>query len=167
MGHLLGAVIQQPLSQWSLVQVRNVILAMADLLSGLESALKVPSDISARLKSHVSIIDQRMKALANEAAMDQVYHTALPSNIIRSSQPVVTPENCPNYHSSSMVGTGSLSREGEIASASQADDGWMFEFSPDLQLQLQNDLTADLPFWFRPSNLSNQDNTSFDLPFSG
>lgn len=60
-GHLLGSVIHSPLSQWTYLQVRNILLSLADLLQGLESALSSQSiDIAQRLRSHVSRIDAYM-----------------------------------------------------------------------------------------------------------
>lgn len=53
--------IHSPLSQWTYLQVRNILLSLADLLQGLESALSSQSiDIAQRLRSHVSRIDAYM-----------------------------------------------------------------------------------------------------------
>ncbi|KAL7423713.1 hypothetical protein Q5752_001295 [Cryptotrichosporon argae] len=65
-GHLLGSVIQSPLSPWSYLQVRHVLLAMADLLSSLEAVLTNVPGISDKLRAHVSRIDQYMSAAAAE-----------------------------------------------------------------------------------------------------
>lgn len=79
-GHLLGSVIQSPLSQWTYLQVRNVLLAMVDLLASLESVLTTSTEEggSARLKAHVARIDQYMTNAALERQQSQVYHSALP-----------------------------------------------------------------------------------------
>lgn len=105
-GHLLGSVIQSPLSQWTYLQVRNVLLAMVDLLASLESVLSSNGTSetypgiggigsasrgagqgggagkgggSARLKAHVARIDQYMTNAALERQRgSQVYHSALP-----------------------------------------------------------------------------------------
>ena len=142
-GHLLAGVIQQPLSQWSFLQVRNVLLAMADLLSGLEAALLVTPDISARLKTHVSILDERMKSAATEAALGQVFHSALPATIVRSAQSSIEPVIASTTSGYADLRGNNLDT---VATNPPAAEGWTFEFSPGHQLQLQSDLTTDWPF---------------------
>lgn len=78
-GHLLGSVIQTPLSHWTYLQVRNVLLAMADLLSSLESTMSFTPGIAEKLRDHVKRIDQYMTAAAvDRSRRAQVWHTALP-----------------------------------------------------------------------------------------
>lgn len=60
------------------MQVRNVLLAMVDLLASLESVLSSAEGGSARLKAHVARIDQYMTNAALEKQQSQVYHSALP-----------------------------------------------------------------------------------------
>ncbi|EIW72836.1 hypothetical protein TREMEDRAFT_26656 [Tremella mesenterica DSM 1558] len=86
-GHLLGSVIQRPLSQWTYLQVRNVLLAMADLLTTLESSLSQAAGLAQKLKSHVSRIDQYMTTAAfQHSQQSQVYHSALPRDIWSGSE---------------------------------------------------------------------------------
>lgn len=86
-GHLLGSVIQSPLSHWSYLQVRNVLLALADLLSTLESTLSFVPGIAEKLRDHVSRIDQYMTTAAmDRSRRAQVYHNALPPSAWTSVQ---------------------------------------------------------------------------------
>ncbi|TXT04335.1 hypothetical protein VHUM_04102 [Vanrija humicola] len=88
-GHLLGSVIQSPLSHWSYLQVRNVLLALADLLSTLESTLSFVPGIAEKLRDHVSRIDQYMTTAAmDRSRRAQVYHNALPPSAWTSAQGV-------------------------------------------------------------------------------
>lgn len=141
MGHLLGTVIQVPLSQWSFLQVRNVLSAMADLLAGLEHALHFTHDISTKLKSHVSRIDEYMSKAATEAERSQVYHHALPRPT-RFLQPVSLDHGVQG-------GRPDLSSPAQQAVPLAPPDpssGGRFELSPAQQMQLQTDLTTDWPF---------------------
>lgn len=72
-GHLLGSIIQSPLSQHTYLRVRTVLLALADMTASLEVALSATSDIAGRLRGHVSRIDTYM----TEAAL-QHQHAYVP-----------------------------------------------------------------------------------------
>lgn len=88
MGHLLGGVIQSPLSHWSYLQVRHILLAMADLLGSLESSLSFVPGIADKLRDHVLRIDQYMTSAALERSRRaQVFHNALPPSAWTSSGP--------------------------------------------------------------------------------
>jgi hypothetical protein len=76
-GHLLGSVIQSPLSQWTYLQVRNVLLAMVDLLASLEANTSTEGG-STRLKAHIQRIDAYMTNAARDRQGKEVYHSALP-----------------------------------------------------------------------------------------
>lgn len=77
MGHLLGSIIQSPLSQHTYLRVRTVLLALADMLASLESALSSAADIATRLRAHVSRIDNYM----TEAALQQHNNIQIPMAI--------------------------------------------------------------------------------------
>ena len=116
---------------------------MADLLSGLETALSFKPDISTKLKAHVTKIDEYMAKAALEAQRAQVYHSALPRQAqsmdrlpAESSGDIIT---LPDAITSTIPQTTS-----EILPV----DDWTFELSPTQQMQLQNDLTTDWPFDF-------------------
>ena len=153
-GHLLSTVIQgPPLSPWSFLQVRNVLLAIADLLSGLELALSYPSDISTKLKAHVCKIDTYMATAAISGQRAQVYHIPRPAH---ASDSTFDSDNTTTGNSSRNTPTG-LSRESHVRSIQEAPfdeasltadlmDDWTFKFSPEHQIQLQTDLTTDWPF---------------------
>jgi len=131
-GHLLASVIQQPQSQWSFLQVRNVILAMSDLILGLETALAMKPEISAKLKAHASIIDDKMSSAAAAAVQAQ-----MPS--ISSAHSV---SSIANFPFTAPQPAASLGPEREDP------DNWTFEFSPDHQMRLQDVLTSNWPFDF-------------------
>lgn len=88
-GHLLGSVIQSPLSQWTYLQVRNVLLAMVDLLASLEACSSTEGS-SARLKAHIQRIDAYMTNAARERQGDKVYHNALPKEAWSNEQSLRT-----------------------------------------------------------------------------
>lgn len=88
-GHLLGSVIQSPLSQWTYLQVRNVLLAMVDLLASLEACSSTEGG-SARLKAHIQRIDAYMTNAARERQGDKVYHNALPKEAWSNEQSLRT-----------------------------------------------------------------------------
>ena len=134
-GHLLASVIQQPQSQWSFLQVRNVILAMSDLILGLETALAMEPEISAKLKAHASIIDDKMSSAAAAAVQAQ-----MPS--ISSAHSVSSIANFPFTAPQPAQPAASFGPEREDP------DNWTFGFSPDHQMQLQDVLTSNWPFDF-------------------
>ncbi|KAL6831528.1 hypothetical protein J3E69DRAFT_329630 [Trichoderma sp. SZMC 28015] len=78
-GHILGYVITAPLSQWTFIQVRSALLAMADLISSLETAIKSSSGIALRLRNHVARIDTYMTEAVKNSRRNQVIHSAIPS----------------------------------------------------------------------------------------
>jgi hypothetical protein len=61
-GSILGFVLEEPLSNSNFAQVRNVLLAMAQLLSTIGSGINVTSDASERLRTLVRRIDEFMQA---------------------------------------------------------------------------------------------------------
>ncbi|CAD6582776.1 MAG: hypothetical protein TREMPRED_003385, partial [Tremellales sp. Tagirdzhanova-0007] len=138
-GHLLGTVIHTPLSQWSFLQVRNVLSALADLLAGLELALSLTSDISIKLKAHVSKIDGYMASAALEAQREQVYHLPRPYQMSDSHERTAQPLDTDQGTSPQKAKT-----DGDFAIPDLFGD-WTFELSPDHRLQLQTDLTTDWP----------------------
>ncbi|KLT45607.1 hypothetical protein CC85DRAFT_240399 [Cutaneotrichosporon oleaginosum] len=171
-GHLLGSVIQSPLSPWSYLQVRNVLLAMADLVGGLESSLSNIQGIANKLRDHIFRIDQYMTSAAmDHQRRSHVYHNALPSaawgtgnnpnhmqqmpsSNMRTESPQgmsvsssLSPEDTASRNNTSL----SFSNSKNLMYAPMSSD--MFEFNlgpmaPDTQVQLPNDLFLDLPFEF-------------------
>ncbi|CAK9782217.1 unnamed protein product [Cutaneotrichosporon oleaginosum] len=170
--HLLGSVIQSPLSPWSYLQVRNVLLAMADLVGGLESSLSNIQGIANKLRDHIFRIDQYMTSAAmDHQRRSHVYHNALPSaawgtgnnpnhmqqmpsSNMRTESPQgmsvsssLSPEDTASRNNTSL----SFSNSKNLMYAPMSSD--MFEFNlgpmaPDTQVQLPNDLFLDLPFEF-------------------
>ena len=67
MGHLLGSIVQSPLSQHTYFRVRTVLLALADMLASLASAMSCAPDVAERMRAYVNRIDNYMA----EAALSQ------------------------------------------------------------------------------------------------
>ena len=99
-------------------------------------------DISSKLKSHVSIIDERMKSAAAAAAtQSQVYHTALPATVTSSRLPLLPVGTETNMAASTTAGPPVVAGS-EVPFSMPPLDDWTFGLSPDQQLQLQSDLTT-------------------------
>ncbi|ETS84443.1 hypothetical protein PFICI_02468 [Pestalotiopsis fici W106-1] len=60
-GHVLGSAIQAPLSAWSYLQVRNILLILADFLEKIEKSRAVTPSLGAKLRVQISRIDQCMQ----------------------------------------------------------------------------------------------------------
>ncbi|GFZ46774.1 hypothetical protein JCM24511_03994 [Saitozyma sp. JCM 24511] len=65
-GHLLGSVIHKPLSTWTYLQVRNILLVLADFLAKMESGRAAAAGLSTRLRSQISRIDRFMAHTARD-----------------------------------------------------------------------------------------------------
>jgi hypothetical protein len=65
-GHLLGSVIHKPLSTWTYLQVRNILLVLADFLAKMESGRAAAAGLSTRLRSQISRIDRFMSHTARD-----------------------------------------------------------------------------------------------------
>lgn len=61
-GHVLGSAIQSPFSAWSYLQVRNILLVLADFLEKLQvSRLSATPNLAAKLRTQINRIDQCMQ----------------------------------------------------------------------------------------------------------
>ena len=146
-GHLLASIIQTPLSPWALMQVRNVLTAMIDLLSGLERSLSLVSDVSIKLRGHVAQIETYMDQATRTAQQGQVFHRVIPqfgptSDTMMRSPPSDTP-----------TGTGSVSNPattiaGDLLASdlNRWTDDLTFQWPANHQIELQSDLTENWPF---------------------
>lgn len=80
-GSILGSAFEEPLSDREYLQIRSVLLAMAQLLANLDLGLHSTAGASDRLRSHVARIDeymaQRRASLAVEEA--EVLHFGAPT----------------------------------------------------------------------------------------
>jgi len=117
------------------MQVRNVLTAMIDLLSGLERSLSLSSDVSVKLRGHVEQIESYMTQATQAAQRDQVFHSVLP------------------LHTQSTASTSTVPlpvvTQAELQPANQEGnmfDDLLFEWPSNHQLQLQSDLTENWPF---------------------
>ncbi|VUC26863.1 unnamed protein product [Clonostachys rosea] len=57
-GHLLGNIVQKPLSPWAYHQVRNLLLVLASFLDRIGADRPTSVGLSAKIRAHVSRIDQ-------------------------------------------------------------------------------------------------------------
>ncbi|GMK60090.1 hypothetical protein CspeluHIS016_0903070 [Cutaneotrichosporon spelunceum] len=168
-GHLLGSVIQSPLSPWSYLQVRNVLITMANLVSGLETSLTNIQGIGNKLKDHVNRIDQYMHTTAEHQRRAHVYHNTLPPNAWGSGTGQMSQVPNSDMRTERPQGisvSSSLSPESATPSWNNPSPSFnnpkhvpypmapdTFEFSlpqmaPDTQVQLPTDLFLDLSFEF-------------------
>lgn len=108
---------------------------MSDLILGLETALAMKPEISAKLKAHASIIDDKMSsaaAAAIQAQMPSISNTHSASSIANFPSAARPPA-----HPAANFG---FERDGP--------DNWTVGFSPDHQMQLHDVLTSDWPLDF-------------------
>lgn len=61
---MLAGVIQQPVSAWTYLHVRNILLVLAEFLARIESSRSSPPGIAAKLRDQISRIDQCMQQLS-------------------------------------------------------------------------------------------------------
>jgi hypothetical protein len=125
------------------MQVRNVLTAMIDLLSGLERSLSLVSDVSIKLRGHVAQIETYMEQATRTAQQGQVFHSVIPrfattsATTLRSSPTEATLLNNPASTTASDLLAGDIT--------SWTDD-FTFEWPSDHQIELQSDLTENWPF---------------------
>lgn len=84
-GSILGSVFEEPLPETSFLQVRTVLLAMADLLANLEMGLYCTAGASERLRSIVSRINSYMQ---------EQRQLAISSHMPNALESTNTTENC-------------------------------------------------------------------------
>jgi hypothetical protein len=128
-GHLLGSVIQKPLSQLTYLHVRNVLLSMAN--------------ISARLKAHISRIDLYMTEAALELSHRQVIRTALVPDVRLSADSTETADPSVGQPSGNKL----LQPAPPVRNQEPVPD-WTpsANVSPSRQFQLPDALFGDWPF---------------------
>lgn len=63
------------------LQVRSAILAMADLIDSLQSALNADANVSSKLREHVQQTDTVMEAMKKTNSKNHVLHSALPAGV--------------------------------------------------------------------------------------
>ncbi|OIW32931.1 hypothetical protein CONLIGDRAFT_676756 [Coniochaeta ligniaria NRRL 30616] len=105
-GSILGSVIEGPLSEPSYAQVRTVLLAMADLLSGLELSLHFTAGASEWLRAHVERIDEYMQTARRQQGMQH-----------QNQHQAVAQAPYANAASSSMGGSNAGTQQSQIVGA--------------------------------------------------
>ena len=60
-GHLLGSVVQTPLSAWTYLQVRNILLVLADFFEKIESTGTSSPGLATKIKAQITRIDECMR----------------------------------------------------------------------------------------------------------
>ncbi|GAD97197.1 hypothetical protein CNBD2850 [Paecilomyces variotii No. 5] len=63
-GHMLAAVIQNPISAWTYLQVRNILLVLAEFLTKLESTRVSGPVLAMKLRGQISRIDKCMQQMS-------------------------------------------------------------------------------------------------------
>ncbi|KAK7326161.1 hypothetical protein VNO80_33236 [Phaseolus coccineus] len=118
------------LSQWAMIQVRNVLIAMIDLLYGLERSLSLGSDVAVKLRGHVAQIETYMEQAAMTAQQSQVFHS-------------VVPRYSPDRNNQTSTGTF-RNAPGPEFTVNDSNSGHDFLFPANLDLW-SNDFTFDWP----------------------
>lgn len=141
-GSILGSAIEGPLSESSYVQVRDVLLSMADLLSSLEVGMTRAVGAASRIRTQITVIEDYMKTHRQQDTMT--------SNPTYSKQVLSAVEN-PNIDPSLQVSTvmpnmyqqpqSDFSFKGDFTSGVEgmsagmeqsADDQFQFQLPPEL-----------------------------------
>ncbi|OJJ38305.1 hypothetical protein ASPWEDRAFT_168219 [Aspergillus wentii DTO 134E9] len=63
-GHMLAGVIQRPVSAWTYLQVRNILLVLAEFLTKIESTRLSAPGLAIKLRGQISRIDQCMQQIS-------------------------------------------------------------------------------------------------------
>lgn len=131
------------------MQVRNVLTAMIDLLSGLERTLSLASDVSVKLRGHVALIETYMDQAASTAQQNHVYHRVVPrfstyANTIPSTE--VTASCLDQALTQSVVPGDTLNHDDQIDQLGLWANEVPFEWPSDHQIEFQTDLTQNWPF---------------------
>ncbi|ORX34866.1 hypothetical protein BD324DRAFT_635405 [Kockovaella imperatae] len=116
-GHLLGNVIQSPLTPWAFSQVRDALLGLANLITGLEAAIGVALGISSKLRALVHKIDERMGMMAHNGV-----------------------------HRSHSWNASTQERSHESGQDNSSSDPTLLFATPEQQDQLRMELREDWPF---------------------
>ncbi|KAJ5621818.1 hypothetical protein N7528_005050 [Penicillium herquei] len=92
-GHMLAGVIQHPVSAWTYIQVRNILLVLAEFLTKIESNRLSSPGLAVKLRAQISRIDQCMEQMSqqnNDSGLLSIGQTLLsdwPSTVsLRSSK---------------------------------------------------------------------------------
>jgi hypothetical protein len=151
-----------------MIQVRNVLIAMIDLLSGLERTLSLGSDVSVKLRGHVAQIEAYMEEAARTAQQSQVYHSVIPQY---SHQPHANPppslDNAPPdvFVDATVPGNDAM-LAGDLDLWS---NNFVFDWPSDHQIALQSDLTENWPFDFGGGmyDFLGQGSSNLQVPVAG
>jgi hypothetical protein len=147
-GMILASVMEGPLSEAGYQKVKNILLAIADLLESLESGLSRAADISQGLRAQVERIDQYMRVqrlpINRPYVQPQPGHTSSVETLPQHSNPSGTTgiqtvegggeEVCAHVNGTQSTGVGT---EDPFM-----NNGWLGEF------QLPPELLEDWPWAF-------------------
>lgn len=117
---------------------------MSDLLSGFETALNFPSDISGNLRSHVTKIEGYLLDAARDARHTEGFQNAPPNATTHNGRirphtptPLPSPALFNPFDELQAVPTQMI----------PMPEGYTFEFPQEHQTQLQTDLMSAWPDW--------------------
>lgn len=91
---MLGSIIQSNTSAWTVLQVRNILLVLADFLDKIESARESPPNLAAKLRAQISRIDQMTQQTSQGVNPESAVHSMGQSLLLES--PTVD-ENAPGF----------------------------------------------------------------------
>ena len=111
--------VNRPLSVNALVQVRTALLSMSDLLSSLETELRIPPDISTNLREHVPKIESYLPP---------------PDDAPLPAGPMLP-----------VVVDSAVSTQSQMSGGTTTVDPFSIQLPAEHQNQLQNDLLANWP----------------------
>jgi hypothetical protein len=74
----LSCAIRPPLTSWTCLQVRNILLVLADYLASIEATRAAANGLSIKLKQHIGLIDQFMTQMATEGSPNKEASSSFP-----------------------------------------------------------------------------------------
>ncbi|KAL3292127.1 nuclear protein [Colletotrichum asianum] len=106
-GHMLAGVIQQPVSAWTYLHVRNILLVLAEFLERVETTRSSSPGLAAKLRVQMRRIDKCMQQLSQrnpEGGLSMIGRTLLSerSNVLQMDLPDNVDSPTSNLHLTSI-----------------------------------------------------------------
>lgn len=150
-GQILGSIFEEPLCEAEYLQLRSVLLAMAQLLTKLDFTINSTAGASERVKALVSRVDDYMVSHKNQLERQKKHQLRLPPPIMASAQDITRaafPPILPAHGSAPGGGPGGLAPQHIQQQMPVPDVGL---FGPGLSLspfQIPQELLDDWPWTF-------------------
>ncbi|KAJ3457981.1 hypothetical protein MRS44_012090 [Fusarium solani] len=116
-GHLLGNVTQSSLSAWSYLQIRNILIVLAEFLEKIEARRDPPPGLAIKLRSEIDRLDQRMRqnpSTSSQSGLSMIGQNLLESRSNASSEALTSFDNIAQPSQEGITNNGVL---GETSSA--------------------------------------------------